>query len=160
MQLPIHNNARILKSIILNSWHIRWWLLFFSFVSFTSPVSLSPLFSSSTFPPDSPFCFPSDYLISRIPRFAELVNRICVVFNRVHTTQWPALSVSRSTVAQSLTPVDLKWSPPTSVVTWPWWCIDYIYRKNEICFEALFKISKKIVLFYYTFYHNSLWWIF
>ena len=64
------------------------------------------------------------------------------------------------TVAQSLTLVDLKWSPPTSVVSWPWWCIDYISRKNEICFGALFKISKKIVLFYYIFYHNSLWWIF
>ena len=64
------------------------------------------------------------------------------------------------TVAQSLTPVDLKWSSPTSVVSWPWWCIDYISRKNEICFGALFKISKKIVLFYYIFYHNSLWWIF
>ena len=61
------------------------------------------------------------------------------------------------TVAQSLTLVDLKWSPPTSMVSWPWWCIDYLSRKNEICFGALFKISKRIVLFYYIFYHNSLW---
>ena len=64
------------------------------------------------------------------------------------------------TVAQSLTPVDLKWSPPTSVVSWPWWCIAYISRKNEICFGALFKISKKIVLYYNIFFHKSLWWIF
>ena len=70
------------------------------------------------------------------------------------------LCIATDTVAQSLTPVDLKWSSPTSVVSWPWWCIDYISRKNEICFGALFKISKKIVLFYYIFYHNSLWWIF
>ena len=64
------------------------------------------------------------------------------------------------TVAQSLTLVDLKWLPPTSVVSWSWRCIEYISRENEICFGALFKISKKIVLFYYIFYHNSLWWIF
>ena len=68
--------------------------------------------------------------------------------------------VNKCTVAQSLTPVDLKWSPPTSVVSWPWWCIDYISRKNEICFGALFKIFLKIVLFYYIFYHKSLWWNF
>ena len=69
-------------------------------------------------------------------------------------------SFNLNTVAQSLTPVDLKWSSPTSVVSWPWWCIDYLSRKNEICFGALFKISKRIVLFYYVFYHTSFCLIF
>ena len=92
----------------------------------------------------SPFCILNTIL--------SLLHRLPHIFSCGHATLWEALSVGPSvppsvrrslrpsahpsirppvTAAQSLTVVDLKWSPPTSVVSWPWWCIEYISRKND-----------------------------
>ena len=78
-----------------------------------------------------------------------------IFFSRpISSRWWVGRGSNVITATQSMTLVDLKWSPPTSVVSWPWWYIEYISRKNEICLGALFKISKKIVLFYCIFYHD------
>ena len=112
---------------------------------------------TSTFFPISKLFWAMSQLKTKISMKNSEIQKLEQVSAQMAPTPFLVACTRLYTVAQSLTLVDLKWSPPTSAVSLLWWRIEYISRENKICFGALFKIFKKIVIFYCIFYNKSLW---